>query len=267
MHSPLRIGYLASPGSSGGWRPSNPFKPHFEIGTTGEHRLSAARRKERRFWRLVAANSRAGRPHGLLVGWWLWERLSQRLWPSLEVPGAPYGFLKLRIVRYHGQAIVLPCGSPVLSGAQVAQIHCDNQRLLNLQYSGGSLVAAGRADLRAIAQWIDRNQPDVVALYGYTVLHAGAARLGFHCHRPPFTARLRAERLFMNGLLAIYNRNGVERLRRGRTLTAEPAEIWMSRTELMRRYLPPVSIREANAKPLAEAGQEQDASVLGIALR
>jgi hypothetical protein len=117
----------------------------------------------------------------------------------------------------------------------VCELHCDNDAILNFSWQSSGIYAAGRGELLAIASWVRQSESGVKAIFGVTMLGAVAARLGFY-RRPVCSRGARAQRLFMNGLLALYSIDGVARLRRGGTLSAWPQEIWMSRAELLRRY-------------------------------
>jgi len=198
------------------------------IKRTGEDR--------RFFWDVVAPGARPGVPGGLLSAWWLWERIAQRLWPAFVAPGSPHGLLRIRTTAYRGRPIDLPDSTHIDRGATVCELHCANDALLNFSRCSSAVYAAGRDDLRAIANWLIQYEAEVAALYGLTLLGAAAARLGFYRRSMSLTWRAKAERLFMNGLLALYSVDGVARLKRGRTLIALPEEIWMSRQDFLRKY-------------------------------
>lgn len=222
------------------------------------------------FWDIVGRGARPGAPGGLLIGWWLWERLARRLWPSFVAPGSPYGALRIRVAKYRGAPIDLPDSTHVERGALVCELHCDNEALLSFSRRHLDLYAAGRRELSAIANWVINSDNYIEAIYGVTLLGSAAARLGFHRRAMPARRRARADRLYMNGLLALYSLDGVVRLKRGHTLRELPQEIWMSRAELLQRYGPSTtagSIRApepdvtsrsrphlANAKPAAPGG-------------
>lgn len=188
------------------------------------------------FWRLIAQGAAAGRPCGSLHAWRLWERIAQRMWPALSPPGSRFGLLKLRVTSYRGIPLQLPDLIEIESGAPIAELHCDNFRILAMARSGQSMLAACRDDLRAMAAWAEE-APDIFqALFGVTVLGGVALRLGFYTRDLPLSPRVRATRLFMNGLLALYNQDGARRLGRGKTLRTSLQQVWMSRQELIRRY-------------------------------
>jgi hypothetical protein len=187
------------------------------------------------FWHLVAANSRPGQARGLLTGWWLWEQIAKQAWPSQAIPEAPAGLLRVRLIRYRGPALGLPDDTQIKPGAVIGELHCENLGFLQAMF-GGPVSTAIRGDLAALARWTARGAISFEALYGFTLLGAGAARLGFYRRQVPITWRGRANRLFMNGLIVLYHPDGIRRLERGRTLSAPPVEIWLSRAQLLHLY-------------------------------
>jgi hypothetical protein len=190
----------------------------------------------RRFWYTMGYRSRTGRSGGLLSGWWMWERFAVSLWPAFVPPDCPHGTLKIRMVIFDRPQMCLPDSNVIRTGTRVVELHCNNPKILSLARAGECMLATCRSDLAGIAAWLKRDGDEIEAVFGVTLLGAAAARLGFYRKDLPLTLRVRAERLFMNGLLALYNKDGVGRLARGKTLTASPQEIWMSRQELLRRY-------------------------------
>ncbi len=93
-------------------------------------------------------------------------------------------------------------------------------------------------DLGALARWAEQpgEMARAEAFMGVTLLGRVGPRLGFTLRERPVTLYARLERFFMEGLLAMYNPEGVSRLKQGATYTTYPVEIWMSRGELLRRY-------------------------------
>ncbi len=78
-----------------------------------------------------------------------------------------------------------------------------------------------------------------VAVHGLTLIGRAAPRLGFTVRERSVTLLAWFDRFFMQGLLTIYNPDGLKRLQRGTTFGAYPMEVFMSRAELLRRYLTP----------------------------
>ncbi|MGH7815411.1 MAG: YkoP family protein [Candidatus Binataceae bacterium] len=175
-------------------------------------------------------------PGGLLTAWWLWDRFSLWMWPTFVVPSSPKGLLRVRLTTHRGRPFELPDSARIERGAALLEIHCDNQAVLEFTRRSAAIYVAGRAEMAAIAAWVEQSDARVEAIHGTTMLGAASARLGFHRMAVASTWRARADRLFMNGLLALYNVAGVARLTRGRTLKVLPEEIWMSRAELLQRY-------------------------------
>ncbi|HEY7850626.1 MAG TPA: PucC family protein, partial [Ktedonobacterales bacterium] len=203
-----------------------------------------ARRHKRRpglgWW--LAAGSRDGQAHGFLRFWPIWERIYSAVYPTQAIPNAPHGLLHIHLARYRGQSITLPDGTQVRPGAPIAELHFDNQRMSAAARTSGAfqLIRMIAEDMGALAAWASEPGPVArsEALTGTTLIGRAAPRLGFTTRERPVTIKTRLDRFFMEGLMAIYNPDGLRRLRRGTTYTTYPKEVWMSRGELLRRYSP-----------------------------
>ncbi|HTW88843.1 MAG TPA: hypothetical protein VMD75_12645 [Candidatus Binataceae bacterium] len=190
-------------------------------------------------WRLISYGTEPGKAHGLLAAWSGWEHLAHQLWPTTEIPGAPYHLLELRIGCYGGEGLTLPDGIEIHQGTLVGELHCNNQKILDLVATDhANPFAATREDLRSLAAWIqqDGTGRQIQALFGITMLTKGALRLGFMVRQQPVNIRRRFERIFMSGLLLLYASEGVRRLMTGTTAHAYPQEVWISRRKLIRHY-------------------------------
>jgi hypothetical protein len=206
---------------------------------TASNLARAARRKVNIGWNL-ALQTRAGRAHGFLFFWPIWERFTHAIWHLQPVPGAPYGLLEVRFTHYRDKSIDLPDGTHVSRGDPIIDIHFRNRAFLEI----GEQVPAWRymqivgQNLSALASWVQRPDfpSDAQVIYGVSLLYRVAARLGFMLRPRPKNIFTSLERFFMMGLLVLYHRQGVGRLLHGTTYTTYPQEVWMSRQELLRRY-------------------------------
>jgi YkoP-like protein len=189
-------------------------------------------------WRIIAGGTKPGEPHGLLKAWIGWEQFARHRWPILEIPDAPYGLLCMRIRSYSGETVMLPDSTMVAPGALLGELHCDNRAIFELVNQHGNPFTACRADLTSLARWMMQDQlgRQIEALHGSTILTAAAQRLGFTVQEKPITLRRRLERFFFKGLLLVYNQEGLVRIQHGSTADIYPADIWLSRRELFRRY-------------------------------
>ncbi len=188
---------------------------------------------------ILAYRSEPGRPRGPLLAWPGWEHVAHRLWPTMAVPKAPYGLLRMRIRQHRGRSLTLPDGTTIGRNSTVGELHCDNQALLRMVLKHRiNPYRACREDLHCMAAWArtDELGKQVEAFVGRTMLAVGAARMGFTVREVRKSAWLSLERFFMIGLLLLYTESGIERLKRGTTVLSYPREVWISRRELIRRY-------------------------------
>jgi hypothetical protein len=164
----------------------------------------------------------------------------------VPIPDAPHGLFEVRFMRYHAEPITLADGTGIERGTPVAELHFRSEALVDAiaTYGQWRVILMLRDELAALARWsLQPSFPDEVkAIWGISMLGRAAPRLGFAVRERPHTIHAWFDRFFMLGLLALYNRAGTLRLERGTTYGSYPVELWMSRGELERRYLPAASV-------------------------
>jgi hypothetical protein len=208
-------------------------------------------------WRIIAGGTKPGEAHGLLRAWPRWEQVARYLWPVYDIPRAPYGLLGLRITRYRGERVILSDSTTVSPGALLGELHCNNRAIFELVSQRGNPFAACRADLQTLSDWTvqDRLGRQIEAFYAYTILTAAANRLGFTVRQKPVTLRRRLEKFFFKGLLLLYNQEGLARIQHGTTTETYPADVWLSRRELLRRYYRSDEPGRGTVQPTGKATQ------------
>ncbi len=214
---------------------------------TDQASTARKRRRPGLGWRL-AGGSQGGEARGFLRFWPVWEWVMGMFKPSTPIPNAPYGLLRTRLKQYDGRPITLPDGTQIERGTWIAELHFNN-RLMTAAARTSSpwrLTHMLIEDMRALASWSAQpgDMAQAQALMGVTLIGRAAPRLGFTLRERPLTIHARLERFYMQGLMAMYNPQGADRLRQGTTYSTYPMEVWMSRGELLRRYgswTPPAS--------------------------
>ena len=191
-------------------------------------------------WRLAGA-SHGGQARGFLRFWPIWERIYGFFLPSVEIPNAPHNVIHVHFGRYRGQPITLPDGTHIARGAYIIDLHFNNRKLGAASRTEGpfGLTRLIADDLGALGVWASEPGSPAArseAVRGMTLIGRAAPRIGFTIRKRPVTVGAWFDRFYMQGLMAIYNPDGLRRLQRGTTYGAYPVEVWMSRAELLRRY-------------------------------
>jgi hypothetical protein len=146
---------------------------------------------------------------------------------------------EVTLVRHRGKEVPLPDGTWVQKGDLLCRLHISNPALMRVVPLGiWQVQNAMTGDLHALAAALARGDlpSDVRAIYGSTVLARAGTRLGFTVCKRPRSLGTFLRRAYLQGLLALYCPQGVERLAHGRTGSSWPDDVWMSRAELLRRY-------------------------------
>ncbi|HLJ67588.1 MAG TPA: MFS transporter [Chloroflexota bacterium] len=189
-------------------------------------------------WRL-AAGSGDGHARGFLLFWPVWEAITRRVWRLRPVPGIDQSLFSYRVRRYRGSPVLLPDGTEVRRGDPIVELHLDNRAVARvLEQDRWTILRVLRGELGVMAAWAAGPYwpAGAKALYGVTLLARGGAWLGFMRRDRPAGLHTVLDRFFMTGLMAVYSHRGLERLGEGRLYGSYPEEIWMSHTDLLRRY-------------------------------
>ncbi|MEW6047590.1 MAG: hypothetical protein AB1609_14085 [Bacillota bacterium] len=181
--------------------------------------------------------------HRLLAHAWSgWEWLFARLYRLYEVPGTEGSALRFGFRRWPGPGVTLQDGTAVRPGDWVAEVHINSPRVMDRwAEAGGStlrVVAALSSEMRSVLRGLAREieagrvSVPVKALYGKTLLHRAAGRLGFEVHDLPDDRSARFLAAYERWLSFLYAAGGRDRL-----TSAEPLKIiWLSVPELLRRF-------------------------------
>ena len=155
------------------------------------------------------------------------------------------GIILVELTRHKGRTIRLADGSEIKHGDRVIKLHLDNGWIAERRQSGlrTGTVALPRGVVRCFrdgfrllaAQLAEGGYGNVVAVYGWTVLHRGARRFGFQVFELPSTLRTRLAQFYITSLMRFYNIRGERRYKSSRE-HLKVKEIWLSRDEFLRLH-------------------------------
>ncbi|HEY8497850.1 MAG TPA: hypothetical protein VIK90_01235 [Limnochordales bacterium] len=209
-----------------------------------------------------APNARGPSPWRRAAAWlWSgWEWAFVRLFRLYQVPGVSGPLLRFGLRRWRGRPVSLQDGTRIEPGTWVAEVHISSPRIFSHPDAGRvslsrlvfTLSAEMRAALRAFASELEAGRVGVpiAALYGKTLLHRAAGRLGFEVHDLPdgFSSRLLA--WYERWLVTLYHPPAAASGARREGLKV----VWMSTDALLRRFGSRAGAAEKGAGGAAFAG-------------
>jgi peptidoglycan-N-acetylglucosamine deacetylase len=164
---------------------------------------------------------------------------------GVKSPGESSSLICVELRRHKGQAMKLSDGCEVRPGDLVIKLHLNNDWIAEKRESSAGLKTTDlpRGVIRCFtegfrllaAQVANGKYGEVVAVYGWTVLHTGARRLGFQVIDLPNTLRTKLARFYIGGLMRFYHVRGPERYKPSRESLKIKA-VWLSKAELLRLY-------------------------------
>ncbi|MGO4546134.1 polysaccharide deacetylase family protein [Paenibacillus sp. 2TAB23] len=149
----------------------------------------------------------------VLVSLWLtWERLFHFLFRLKTVGNEADAAFHYRVITYNGEDIAFAEGGNVVKGDRVAELHFDNKMLSSIAATSKSPVATGIRMLREVEQALpllanqlaaDSDAKDIKAVYGVTMIHRGADRLGFEIFQLPEGLFAKSTRVYLRILIKV----------------------------------------------------------------
>ncbi|GLX69450.1 YkoP family protein [Paenibacillus glycanilyticus] len=147
-----------------------------------------------------------------MVGaWLLYEKAFHVVFRLKHVEGEHTPF-HYRVIKYHGNSIKLADNGDLKSGDKIVELHFDNKMLSTIALQSSSPLATGIRLLREMDQALPAlartlaDDPEVAgvrALYGVTMIHRGADRLGFQVEPLPDGLFARSTRIYLKVLTSV----------------------------------------------------------------
>jgi len=180
----------------------------------------------------------------IIVTLWLkWERLFAR-WFRIRPVDQENTFLKLRIRKYSGTSpIPLEDGEVIQRGDLIAELHLDNELLLQLGTNSRSMVHLTVQLIRRMEELMPKlsellrspEYSEVKGLYGVSLIHRGTRRFGFTTVELPKGVFAFFTKWYLRLLMYVIHPEGKERIET-KTELLVPKIIAISRKELLNRY-------------------------------
>lgn len=148
----------------------------------------------------------------MMIWLWLqWERLFHRVFHTNPV-GSPSPSFHYRMTKYHGGPIDIGGDQTLEDGDSIVELHFDNRTLLEIAHQSASPIAAAirlvrmvEKQLPTIASAVSRDPAarEAKTMYGVTMIHRGATKLGFGVHELPAGVFASMSKLYLKLLMRV----------------------------------------------------------------
>jgi peptidoglycan-N-acetylglucosamine deacetylase len=159
--------------------------------------------------------------------------------------GRSSSLICVELRRHKGRTVKLSDGIEVRPGDPVIKLHLDNDWIAERRQSSSGLQTTDlprgathcfKEGFRLLAAQVANGKyGEVIAVYGWTVLHTGARRLGFQVIDLPNTLRIKLARFYITSLMRFYHIRGPQRYKPSRESLKVKA-VWLSKDEFLRIY-------------------------------
>ncbi|WP_051251176.1 polysaccharide deacetylase family protein [Paenibacillus harenae] len=180
----------------------------------------------------------------LISLWLLWEKAFHFAFRLKTVGDAQDAAFHYRVTTYNGDAVELSEGVRVVKGDRIAELHFDNRKLSSIAATSKSPVATGIRMLREVEQALplladqladDADAKDIKAVYGVTMIHRGADRLGFKIHELPEGLFAKSTRVYLRILIRVLTKKQITAKSSKRRDSISPRMLFMP-VETIRSY-------------------------------
>jgi hypothetical protein len=182
---------------------------------------------------------------GILMLWGVWDTIYQRC-TRLRYIDKGNNIFRIVLLRYRGEPLVTTDQRVICHGDLILKLHIHN-------YYFATLCKGVKDDLRVtllLRHHIMRSLPQLAAyldgheerdrikgVVGTTMLHKGVKPLGFSISDVPMTWFFRYKRWYLRLMVRLIHPDGKRRIERwDREMPLK--RVYMSKEELLRRYLP-----------------------------
>lgn len=197
-----------------------------------------------------------------IVGaWLLYEQLFHLVF-RLKHVGEDNHCFHYRVIKYNGDPIKLADDGYLNKGDKVVELHFDNKMLSTIAATSSSPLATGIRMLREVEQALPvlanvlANDPEAAgarSLYGVTMIHRGADRLGFQVVPLPDGLFARTTRIYLRILTRVLTNKQRNSRGKARRDTIHPHMLLMPLEQLFM-----VSLNGTSAHPAKEVKPHQE---------
>ncbi|MCZ8516693.1 hypothetical protein O9H85_30810 [Paenibacillus filicis] len=176
--------------------------------------------------------------------WHSWDRLFHLCFGVKPIGYADPPFFLFRVRRYLGNEVVLSDNEILRCGDRVMELHLNNEILARLVSESRSLVHCAVRIIQMVKEALpymheilkrDPRYHNVKAIYGITMIHQGAERIGFTVMNLPDGWFSRLTRIYLRSLLSVIHPDGSARLK-GNKAALKPKLLAMSVHSLKKKY-------------------------------